>query len=88
MTILSNQVEETKTDPKKKKKLQEAAEEGKVGGDGAITAITARDVKKAGAQDINAMLMGGVQEAVQEMDHEVFVGYESGAIGLFKVWLE
>ena len=57
-------------------------------GDGAITAITARDVRRQGAEDINQILQGGGQEVLAEMDHEVFVGYESGAIGLFKVWLE
>ena len=68
---------------------------------GEVSALKIRECKKSlgEADSINALLksislsdgQGLVnmpkQDENQEPDHEVFIGYQSGAVGMFKIWI-
>lgn len=64
---------------------------------GMITALKVRECKKKPPEmDVNQLVMASLQgldapkqkEEVLEADHEVFIGYESGAVGMFKISLK
>lgn len=60
--------------------------EGK--GEGNISCISLRNKrKKPSMEAIMAQINGGGGQPEAEYEQEVFVGYESGAIGMFKVEL-
>ena len=64
---------------------------------GMITAMAIRECKKKPKElDANQLIMASLQglevpkvkDEVLEADHEVFVGYESGAVGMFRIYLK
>ena len=64
---------------------------------GMISAIAVRECKRKPQElDANQLVMASLQgldaakpkDEVLEADHEVFVGYESGAVGMFRIYIK
>lgn len=53
--------------------------------EGSISAITVREKK---VFDKSAASLTKKQPDLLENDHEVFLGYESGAVGILRLWLD
>ena len=78
-----DQNNETDRSARRDTSLERKKPDGKAINEGNISAIAIREKKvfaKGSALKKSPDLM--------ESDHEIFLGYESGAVGLLKIWLE